>query len=97
MMEQPSLFSGEELKERGIEQVRLNNEDWHAAAVHMVSVLVRQNGSVTSDDLQAVMPPPPGIHPNIMGAVFAKAGLTCTGYVKSKRPSAHGRMIRQWK
>ena len=96
-MEQASLFSGDTLKELGVDQVRANNPDWHSAAVHMVKALRRERGFVTSDDLQEVMPPPKGISPNIVGAVFATAGLTCVGYVKSRRPSAHGRMIRQWK
>jgi hypothetical protein len=54
----------------------------------------------TADDVREWCGDPPG-HGDAMGAVFrsaARAGLiVCTGTTTSKRPDAHGRLLREWR
>jgi hypothetical protein len=54
----------------------------------------------TADDIRKFCGDPPA-HGDAMGAVFrsaARAGLiVCTGTTTSKRPDAHGRLLREWR
>jgi hypothetical protein len=54
----------------------------------------------TADTVRGFVGDPPA-HGDAMGAVFrsaARAGLiTCTGTTTSKRPDAHGRLLREWR
>lgn len=74
-------------------------EDWADRANGCIRFL--EPGMVfTADDLRHYAGDPPA-HGDAMGAVFrsaARAGLiTCTGTTTSKRPDAHGRLLREWR
>ncbi len=57
-------------------------------------------GIFTSDDVQAAVPLPPSVHPNVLGATFlrlSKERVICTmGVCQSRRPEGGGRLLRQW-
>jgi hypothetical protein len=97
MSEQMKLFSGEELKKAGIQRVIENNADYVAEARLMARRVAEARGYVSSDDIQELFPPPPWAHHNVMGAVFADPMFKPVKFVRSSRPSAHGRMIRLYK
>ena len=87
-------LTGLELKERGIASV--SRHRWVDNARVAAVALAQHFGWVTSDRLHDVMGPPP--HPSCYGAIFHDKRFRRTGqYVKSKRPSAHGREIRIWR
>lgn len=54
------------------------------------------HGTVTSDDVHRLCPPPPWVHHNAMGGIFRTRAFVSVGFVQSKRPSAHARMIREY-
>lgn len=91
---QMSLFGGEDLKRAGIAKVIKNNADYVERARQLAADLALQQGFVCSDDIQEKLPPPPWAHHNVMGAVFASSMFRFVKFIKSRRPSAHGRMIR---
>jgi hypothetical protein len=74
-------------------------EDWAERAERWFHS-VNHGVSFTADDLRELVGDPPA-HGDAMGAVFrsaARAGLiTCTGTTTSKRPDAHGRLLREWR
>lgn len=60
--------------------------------------LVRKYGVVTIDDVRDHCPPPEGIDPRVMGAVFKpKRMWECVDYRKSWRRENHSRPIGIWK
>jgi len=90
------LELGNQLADQGVAQVALGNEQWVAEARRQAMAYARQHGSVTSDDVHRLCPPPSDAHPNLMGAVWRKCDLQAVGYKQSERPSARGRVIRVW-
>lgn len=95
--EQGVLFDIEEGRARrdaGI--ASLTRHQWITHARTKAAEICLQKGSVTSDDLQATMPLPDGIHQNAWGAVLKYPYFLKIGEVQSKRPQAHARWIHQW-
>lgn len=71
---------------------------WLATARGVAARLYGQLGRpITVDDLRAECPPPGGVDPRVMGAVFATPGWTPVGFTNSRRRACHGRPIRQFK
>ncbi len=101
---QIEIFTGEELKERGIEQAmqpdaRKNVIEW---ARNVARVECLNHGTVTSDDVVQLMESSgidlPGILGNGMGSIFrTKEFVPTGGFRKSKRPSRHAAMVRVWR
>jgi hypothetical protein len=62
--------------------------------------LALERGTVTADDVRAVVPIPEGIRPVVVGAAFRDAALAGilrrTGYRPSTRPAAHARPLAVW-
>lgn len=94
MMTSPSEQLGLELQFRGIERVSRSNKEWIAQARKVAKRIAHDQGSVSSDDIHELCPPPPEAHPNVMGAVFKNLGLRVVSFTTTKRPSGHGRLIR---
>lgn len=71
----------------------IHRAEWLAAARHAALRLYRQSGRpITIDEVRGVCPPPEGIDPRVMGAVFT--GWVAVGFVNSRRRMCHGRPIR---
>lgn len=90
----PGLPEGIRLRDAGVKKVSSKNSDWLRHAQMMAKMIVSKKGSVCSDDIHAVCPPPSSAHPNVMGAVFRGLGLKVVGFKQTTRPSGHGRMIK---
>ena len=92
----------ERRKEEGIERVSTGTSaDWVKVAIETIRTKFHIGQSVTSERLRAAMGDLEPPHHNAMGAALnhaARAGLIQkTGlWVKSQRPEAHGRELRQW-
>jgi hypothetical protein len=56
--------------------------------------LGEQHDQVTIDDVRAVCPPPAGIDPRVMGAVFRGRLWKAVGFVSSTRATCHRRPVR---
>ena len=88
-----ALQLGLELRDAGI--ASLERHAWLHRARDLALEIALHNGTVTSDDVQARIDPPP--HENCVGALFKDKRLRSTGkWIQSRRPSAHGRFIQVW-
>ena len=98
---QLSLFdpeTGLALKHDALEAFETKGQAWLALAREAAYRIHYFQGVVTSDDvLASVGYPPTTLSWNIIGAIFNQRNWQIVGYVQSKRVSAHGRRIAQWK
>lgn len=85
---------GLDLQAQGIKRVSSQHQDWLARARAVAVKIARENGEVSSDDIHEALPLPPEANPALMGAVFKNIGLRVVGYQNTRRPQAHGRLIR---
>jgi len=90
------LNEGMRRQKEGIDKVVANGADWLETARNKAVTIIDRRGYVTSDDIHAECEPPPWLHPNTMGAVFKDPRFRPDGYQRSRRPSAHGRIIRRY-
>jgi hypothetical protein len=60
-------------------------------------VICQKRGSVTADDVRAILPIPLGVHPNVMGAVFNSPLFECIGWQRSEQPQRHANRIAVWR
>jgi transposase len=89
-------FEGLDRRRRGISKMEERHKDWILGARHALKHCGKE--VVTSDDLHRVFPPPAGMHPNAIGAVFNTVEFTkLNEFVRSSRPEAHGRVIQKWR
>lgn len=88
-----TVLHGEALRDQGIERVAMGKEEWLAAARSSMRQRAIERGEVSADDLYDACPPPPGSHPNLVGAVFRGLGLRVLRMTKSRRTAAHARLI----
>lgn len=71
-----------------------NRSVWLAQARVAALKLGRQGRVVTIDDVRRVCPPPAGIDPRVMGAVFTRSDWEAVGFVNSTRTACHKRPVR---
>jgi len=90
------LKEGIERAEYGIRKVSRHYGDWIDRARSAAVAFAKTHGRVSSDDLYEICPPPEGAHPNVMGSVWRGINLKVIGYAPSRRPEAHGRIIRMY-
>lgn len=97
-MTSQTTLEGESAKEEGKARVESHNQDFIESMRNLALYLAQTNGFVTTDQLhewadsRGIAPR----HPNAFGAIFRGPQWRSAGFVKSKRPSAHARMIREW-
>ena len=70
-------------------------EDYLAEARLAAESLANERGVITVNDVREVCPPPDGIDPRVMGAIFRSKAWEKVGYISSSR--AHMRPIAQFK
>lgn len=71
-----------------------HRKEWLERARHTAIDIARRKGEVTIDDVRAECPPPDGVDPRVMGAVFhPRSNWTCIGYARSKRSDCHNRPV----
>lgn len=101
-LQQLSIFdlpSGIAGRDAGILQVISNNQCFVSTMKGIARLLARRRGVVSSDDLRK-MATEYGVRPNhenAWGAIFRGKEWQAVGFIKSKLPSNHARMIRTWR
>lgn len=103
---QPSLFDQPgPANADGLVTGRINRDLAHQAmnrhqfilhARAEAAAICMDKGSVSSDDLQAKLKLPDGVHHNVWGAVLKYPYFHKIGEVQSRRPQANARWIHQW-
>ena len=71
----------------------VSREAWLAEARAVARGLGVGGVLVTIDEVRAILPPPAGIDPRVMGAVFKRSEWVLDHYVSSKRVTCHKRPI----
>lgn len=85
---------GQQLRDLGIEIVSgFPNDTWITNARRVAVRLAQLNGTVTSDDVQKILPRPSEIHPNATGSVFRTKELRLVGFKASEKTSRHAARI----
>lgn len=80
--------------EDGITLTSMSNAQWLDKARRIAWSWASAYGSVTTDDLRPMLPPPKSSH--AWGAIFRGSEWRCIGWVRSELVSNHGRSIRKW-
>lgn len=96
-------MNGETLKHQGALAAALHQKKmdsfWHVKAIEALISLCKSNKKFTSEDIHAKAGSPEV--PNAMGALFIWAAsqgmIEHVDYAKSKRKSAHSRVIKVWR
>ena len=92
---------GERLRDSALDALRIHRAAVVRDLTRAALRLALERGTLTADDVRAVVPIPPGINPKVNGAALrelAEAGiLSNTGnYRRSCRPQAHARVNPVW-
>lgn len=74
-----------------------NRADWLNRARRAARMLADVNAFVTIDMVRDECPPPDGVDPRVMGAVFTRSEWENCGYVMGKRKESHGRPVAQFR
>lgn len=75
----------------------VHRADWLQTARQIALELGRNGVSVTIDMVRAKIPPPAGVDPRVMGAVFTRKDWINCGYTKGHRATSHGRPVAVFK
>ena len=60
-------------------------------------IICNVKGTVTADDVRAVLSIPPDVHPNTMGALFQGPQWEFMGWERSSQPQRHGNRAGRWR
>lgn len=93
-----NLEEGVRLKGEGMAKAVYNRKALFEYAKGLAWGIAKRQGTVTADDVHELLGPVGSQRlGNAAGALFKGIQWECTGWVQSKRPSNHGRMIRAWR
>jgi hypothetical protein len=70
------------------------SDTWLYRARRAAQDIARRDATVTIDQVREVCPPPKGVDPRIMGAVFTRKHFEAIGWIDSRRKECHFRPIR---
>lgn len=71
--------------------------DWLEQARQEARLLAERHNFVTIEMVRERCPPPAGVDPRVMGAVFTRSEWENCGYVIGKRKESHGRPVAQFR
>lgn len=91
-MTQPSLYESDVMPLQ-----EAAHSDWLAEARSRALEIGRDGRSVTVDNVREELPPPEGVDPRVMGAIFRTSDWEAVGFVNSRRRLCHNRPIREFK
>lgn len=84
-------------KDEALNALEVVRAEWLAKARSIARGLARGGRTVTVDDVRAVMEPPAGADPRVMGALFRGDEWEPAGWVQSNRCTCHRRPIREFR
>jgi hypothetical protein len=91
-----NLAQGRALRDGQLDLFDLRDAAFLSRCREVAAVLARAHGSVSINDVRAVLPPPPGVSPSVFGAVFRDRRFTPIGYTQATHPQAHARAVRTY-
>ena len=90
------LAKGKAGRDAAMSNLEDTRSDWLHAARAIARDIAERKGHVCADDIHRRFPPPSGVDPRVMGAVFGGKGWVRLGYKQSERPACHARPIPIW-
>lgn len=85
------------MKETPFELLERTRGEYLHDARETARQLLRKRDYVTIDDIRLVCPPPKGVDPRVMGAVFTPAEFEAIGWIRSSRSECHKRPIQRFR
>ena len=80
-----------------LDLLETHRPDYLSEARDVARKLLETRASITINDVREICPPPRGIDPRVMGAVFRHKDFEATGqFVLSNRSTCHGRPIQRF-
>ncbi len=76
---------------------RVSKREWIDGARKAAKDLLRDNYSITIEDVLEAWPLPGYLHRNTIGSVFKDQDFRSIGFERSIRRVCHGRIIRRWR
>lgn len=70
---------------------------WLDRARAVAEEICRRWGTVTADDIRAVLAIPEGVHHNVVGSIFKGPRWERVDWQQSEQPQGHGRWIGVWR
>ena len=84
--------AGRARKEAGLNLVSANNSDYLAMARATAEYIAQTRGEVSINEVrQGVGAPPPGVNPNVLGAVFRGKHWRKVGHTQTTHAEGHAR------
>jgi hypothetical protein len=81
-------------RDAGLDLVEGNYPDYLSRARVAARAVAIREGEVTINEVrQRVGPPPEGVHPNVMGAVFRGREWSLIGYTPATHAAGHARRV----
>ena len=90
------LAKGKAGRDIAMNTLEATRSDWLHTARYIARDICERQGHVCADDIHRRFPPPSGVDPRVMGAVFSGKGWVRLGYKQSERPACHARPIPIW-
>lgn len=90
-------LTGEELKDAGMKKAANNHKTELQTVQAIARDLARIRKIISIDDVRELIPPGQWTLGNGAGSVFDGNEWEWAGFIRSKRPEAHSRMIRTWR
>ena len=78
------------------ERFSFDKDDWLAQCRETATRLLRQQDTVTVEDILLLCPKPEYLHRNTIGSIF-NSNFIPVDFVKAKHKAAKGRWIRTWR
>lgn len=88
---------GAQLRDATLDMFEDYRPDFLVNARAAARKICSERGTCTVDEVRAVCPPPSGIDPRVMGAVFHRKEFEKVGYLSSDRKTCHARPIARFK
>ena len=88
--------TGAEIRDAVLDDLERRNREWLEKARKFAAECALRHGEVSINDVREGQPPPPDVHPNVLGAVFRTKDFKQIGWTTAAHPGAHARAIRMY-
>jgi hypothetical protein len=88
------MLTGHQLKERQLDIFEQRDHQFLERCRSLATMICRERGTVSINDIRQFIEVPPGVHPSVLGAVFRTKQFKKVGLVEASHPQAHARIVR---
>jgi hypothetical protein len=92
-----NALEGRAIKERQLDMFEQRDHLFLERCRSLATLICRERGQVSINDVRQFITVPPGVHPSVLGAVFRDKRFRKVGLTEASHPQAHARIIRVYK